>query len=445
MAVPMTVVDVTAANAHEVLGKWILPSGMPLIWDPAKSHGPYLHCGKSGVDYLDLFSFFATRPLAFNHPKLTDPAFREKLGSLAAHKPSNCDVYTVEYAKFIDSMGRVAFGGEFEHIFVIEGGSPAVENALKTAMDWKHRRNLAAGKGPKGTEIAHFRECFHGRTGYCLSLTDSHDVRKTQYFPKFDWPRLSNPKLRFPFTEAALADVEEREMAALKELDAAFEQRQDQIAAVIIEPIQGEGGDNYFRSEFLRQLRKRCNEQEALLIFDEIQTGFGATGRWWDWQHHNVKPDIVVFGKKTQVCGFAATSRIDEIDSVFKVPSRISSTFEGSLVDMVRCQRIIEIIEEEDLLDNVASMGSYLLKLLHELAEGHRSLSNVRGRGLWAAMDLPTPDERDRLVQACFEEELLILPCGTHSVRVRPALDIEADALGRGVAQLEAGLRRAYA
>ncbi len=436
---------VTPTNVHEVLSRWTLADGLPLVCDLKKSQGPYLHDSKTGKDYLDFFSFFASRPLGYNHPKLSDPAFLERLARAALHKPSNCDVYTVEYASFCDAFGRVALGGEFRYLFFIEGGSPAVENALKAAWDWKHRKNADQGRGDElGNVVVSFKQAFHGRTGYAIGLTDTADKRKLQYYPMFSWPRVTNPKMRFPFDAEAKQEVQGLEEQALGELAALFDQHGHDIAAIIIEPIQGEGGDNYFRSEFLQALRKVCDEREALLIFDEVQSGFATTGKWWDYQHHGVKPDLLVFGKKTQVCGFAADARLDEVENVFRVPSRISSTFEGNVVDMVRCQRIIEIIVEDKLLDNAVTMGAYLQKLLLEEAASYDVLTNVRGRGLWAAFDLPSPEVRDRLIQACFAEQLLLLPCGSKSVRMRPALDVGGDAIGRAGAQLEAGLRRAF-
>ena len=414
---------------------------MAVVCDLNASHGHYLRDAISGTDYLDFFGFFASRPLAFDHPKLCAPEFVERLGAVARHKPSNCDVYTSEYATFVDLFGRVVLGGDFVHVFFIDGGGPAVDNAVKAAIDWKVRKNLGAGRGEVGRQIIHFKQAFHGRTGYALSLTDSFDLNKTRYFPKWDWPRISNPKIIFPLSEESIAAAEERETEALGEIALSFERHGDDIAAVIIEPIQCEGGDNYFRSEFLRQLRRLCDEREVLLIFDEVQTGFGATGKWWDWRHHDVRPDILIFGKKTQVCGMAATGRLDEVDSVFSVSSRISSTFTGNIVDMVRVQRVIEIIEEERLLDNAITMGEYLLHVLTEVMKSHPAVRAVRGRGTLAAFDLPDRATRDALLASCFRQELLVLPCGDRSIRFRPSLDISADAIGRAGAQLEAALR----
>jgi L-lysine 6-transaminase len=192
----------------------------------------------------------------------------------------------------------------------------------------------------------------------------------------------------------------------------------------------------------LRTLRDIADRTETVLVFDEVQTGFGGTGQWWDWQHHQVQPDVMVFGKKTQVCGIAATQRFDEVDSVFHVRSRISSTFSGDLVDMVRCQRVIEIITEQNLLAHVRRMGTYLLDLLTALQKEHAAMSQARGRGLLAAFDMPTTEARDRLLKACYEQCLLLLPCGSRSIRFRPPLDVRPDSVGRAAALLETALRR---
>jgi L-lysine 6-transaminase len=437
-------VRVAPGDVHATLGKWILTDGLAVVCDLSRSDGAYLHDAKSGTDFLDFFGFFGSRPLSFNHPGMRQAEFQERLREVALYKPSNCDVYTEQYASFVDVFGCVVLGGAFDHLFFIVGGGAAVDNAVKAAIDWKHRKNIATGRGHKGNQVIHFAQGFHGRTGYALSLTESHDIRKTQYFPVFDWPRVLNPKKTFPFDERALADVEVREHKAISQVIEAFDRHPDDIAGVIIEPIQSEGGDNHFRSEFLQQLRRLCDEREALLIFDEVQTGFGATGAWWDWENHGVKPDLMVFGKKCQVCGVAATARLDEVDSVFSVPSRISSTFAGNLVDMVRCQRVVEIVQEQELLTNAANMGKYILHVLAGVADSHPEITGVRGRGVLAAFDVPTTEERDGLVSACYTEELLVLPCGERSIRLRPALDISADAIGRAGAQLEAAICRAY-
>jgi L-lysine 6-transaminase len=290
----------------------------------------------------------------------------------------------------------------------------------------------------------HLREAFHGRTGYTLSLTNTADPRKTQYFPKFDWPRIDNPKINFPATAQSLADAERREKAALEQAKRFLHERKDDIAAFIMEPIQGEGGDNHFRPEFFKAVRQLCDENDMLLIFDEVQTGVGLTGKMWGFQHFNVEPDIFCFGKKTQVCGFVSNDRIFDIgENVFTVPSRINSTWGGNLTDMVRSQRFFEVIDEEKLVDNAARVGVYFLGELQRLGEEFPQLvSNVRARGLMAAFDLPTAEGRDAAIKAMMQNDLMVLASGQQSMRFRPPLNLSMDEAAEGIRRMEKALQQ---
>jgi len=416
-------------EVHAVLGRHLLVDGLHLVMDLERSHGVRIFDGLRGREVLDFFGAFSTIPVGYNHHGTRTEEFRRRILPAALNKPSSSDIYTPELAEFVSTFARTLPPPLRNHLFFIEGGALAVENALKAAFDWKVRKNLAAGRGERGTAVLHFRQAFHGRSGYTLSLTNTADPRKIQYFPKFSWPRVSNPKLSFPVTPEVLADVEAAERRTLEEIEAALAADPDGIAALLLEPIQGEGGDNHFRPEFLHALRALADEAELLLVFDEVQTGFGTTGRWWCCEHFEVLPDILVFGKKSQVCGIAATARLDEVDSVFRVPSRINSTWGGNLVDMVRCQRFIEIIEEEALLENAVRVGEDFLAGLRDL-EGRfpGQVTNARGRGLMLAFDLPDRDLRTRALRALNERDLLALPSGERAIRFRPALVIrEAD------------------
>ena len=155
-----------------------------------------------------------------------------------------------------------------------------------------------------------------------MSLTNT-DPTKVDLFPKVDWPRIDNPKVIFPL-EDHLDEVVAAEKKAIAQIEKAIADDGDDIAAIILEPVQGEGGDNHFRKEFFQELRRICDENDIILIFDEVQTGVGITGKMWAHQNYGVEPDIFCFGKKTQVCGIAASDRLNEIDSVFKVSSRIT-------------------------------------------------------------------------------------------------------------------------
>jgi len=436
-------VRVAPADVRDTLSRHILVDGYHLVQDIEKSHGVWLHAALRGREMLDFFGHFSTNPVGFNHPKMATPEFRERILPSALNKPANSDVYTTFMAEFVESFSRVVPPGFRDHLFFVEGGAVAVENALKTAFDWKVRKNLAAGRGELGTQIIHLRQAFHGRTGYTLSLTNTADPRKTQYFPKFSWPRVTNPKLRFPITDEVLAEVAESEARAVAEIERAVAENPHDVAALILEPIQGEGGDNHFRTEFFRELRRLADEHEFLLVFDEVQTGFGTTGKWWAFEHFGVEPDLFAFAKKTQVCGFAATSRIDDVDSVFRVSSRINSTWGGNLVDMVRCQRIIEIVEEDGLLENAARIGAHLLAGLRGLeARFPGQVTNARGRGLFAAFDLPDPETRGRALAAILEADVLGLASGERAIRMRPPLILSESEADEGLRRIESALSK---
>ncbi len=426
-------------EVHQTLGRYMLADGFDLVLDLKKSKGCRIYDSRTGTYFLDGFSFFATAPLGCNHPAMTTPEFIKKMGEVAINNPTNSDIYTVEMAEFVDTFGKYAVPKHFHHLFFIAGGALAIENGLKTAFDWKIRKNLDKGIGKKGRQIIHFKDAFHGRTGYTLSLTNTFNVNKTKYFTKFNWPRIENPKLRFPLTDANLSDVKEREKHAVAEINNAVAQNPDDIAALIIEPIQGEGGDNHFRKEFFQELRKLCDEHDMMFIVDEVQSGVGLTGKMWAYQHFDFKPDILAFGKKTQVCGIMVGDRVDEVkENVFAVPSRLNSTWGGNLVDMVRCQKYLEVINEEHLIKNAEMQGKRLLQGLEAIAEKYpQKISNVRGRGLMCAFDLLTPEKRDALKEKLYANHLLVLTCGSVTIRFRPPLTLTSEEIDEALEIVE--------
>lgn len=441
-------------DARKHIDKRMLADGMSQIIDLDKSHGSWLVDGRDNREYLDLFSMFASLSVGYNHPYVVKN--KDRLMSSAINKPTNSDVYSVEMAEFVSTMGRVAQPEYLPYAFYIEGGGLAVENALKAAFDWKVRKNLSKGIKNKGAQIIHFKECFHGRTGYTMSLTDSPDPRKTLYFPKFDWPRIENPKIEFPLNSINLQDVIDREKLAINQIKKAIHDNPDDIAGLIIEPIQGEGGDNHFRCEFFKELRSLANQEEFLLIYDEVQTGVGISGHMWAHQaftpnncqcnceNSSTAPDIMAFGKKTQVCGIFGGKRLDEVDDhVFSESSRINSTWGGSLVDMVRFTLYLEIIENENLVENAKKMGGHLSLRLSELQNNHPDhVSNVRNRGLFGAFDLNNGDKRDKLAYTILDEGAMMLGCGKKSIRFRPHLNINAQEIDQGFEMINRALNR---
>ena len=425
-------------NVRDILSEHMLTKGMmPMVLDMEASRGVHLQDAHSGRTYVDLFGFYASNPLGMNHPQMTDDeAFLERLMDAAVNKVTNSDVITEHMGRFVQTFDRVGIPEYLPYTFFISGGALAVENALKTAFDWKVRKNFQKGyRREVGHEVLHFDQAFHGRTGYTLSLKNTADPRKTMHFPTFDWPRIMNPKVHFPLDAEEKQRVREHEERALQQGKRSFHERADRIACVILEPIQGEGGDNHFRPEFLQQLKDLAHENDALLIFDEVQSGVGITGEFWAHQSLGIKPDIIAFGKKTQVCGILAGRKLDEVDDhVFKMPSRINSTWGGNLVDMVRFDRILEIIEEHDLVSHAGAAGQHLQDRLHELATDVPMISNVRGRGLMCAFDLPSTHLRDRVKERTFDEGAIVLGCGERSIRFRSPLTITEDDIDEGIA-----------
>ena len=433
--------DVTPAEVRSVLARSILADGLDLVLDIDRSRGSYLVDARTGRSYLDMFTFFASSALGMNHPRLADDdEFRAELAAAALNKPSNSDVYSVPMARFVDTFARVLGDPALPHLFFVDGGALAVENALKVAFDWKSRLNEARGLDPAlGTQVLHLRGAFHGRSGYTMSLTNT-DPNKVARFPKFDWPRIDAPWIRPGLNEEAMDAVEAE---SLRQARAAFEAAPHDVACFIAEPIQGEGGDRHFRPQFFAAMRDLCDEFDALLIFDEVQTGCGITGTAWAYRQLGVMPDVVAFGKKTQVCGVMAGGRVDEVaDNVFAVSSRINSTWGGNLVDMARSRRILEVIESEGLFDRAAESGRYLRDRLDELAVEFPGLvRDVRGRGLMCAFSMPTAAQRDSLVARLWECGVIMLGCGSDSVRFRPALTVSRDEIDAAVDATRAVLR----
>jgi L-lysine 6-transaminase len=435
-------VTILPTEVHSILRSHMLADGFPIVFDLEKSHGTYVYDSCTNRTFLDYFTFFASGALGMNHPKLREPSFIEKLGKVAVNKPSNSDAYTVELAEFVETFAQLAQPSYLPYAFFIDGGTLANENAIKTAFDWKIRKNFKKGYTREtGTQVIHFRNAFHGRSGYALSLTNTDPV-KIKYFPKFSWPRIDNPILTFPLTEKRLEVVKNEEASAIRQVKQAILDNPDDIAALIIEPIQAEGGDNFFRKEFFIELRTICSENDIMLIFDEVQTGVGITGKMWAHEYY-VEPDMMTFGKKMQVCGFVCGKRIDEVaENVFHVPSRINSTFGGNLIDMVRAGKMLEIIQQENLIENARIVGTYLLENMGQLQNEFPSvISNARGLGLFCAMDLDSKEQRELLKSKAIEKGLILIGCSERTIRFRPPLNISAGEIDEGIAIIRSCLK----
>mgnify|MGYP000031071860 CR=1 FL=1 len=433
--------SISPNQVQETLSKHILADGLDLTFDMEKSSGVHIYDTKYNRTLLDFFSCFASIPLGYNHPKmLNDEEFKKNLMLAALTNPSNSDVYTTQYAQFVETFSRIGIPSYLPHAFFIAGGSLAVENALKTAMDWKVQKNFQKGYVKEhGFKVLHFEKAFHGRSGYTLSLTNTLP-EKTKWFAQFDWPRVSTPVIKFPYSDAGYEDLKKREALSIAQIKRAFKDHKDDICAIIIEPIQSEGGDNHVRKEFLEQLRLLADENECFLIYDEVQTGVGLSGKFWCHEHFGeyARPDILAFGKKMQVCGILAGKKVDEIETnVFRISSRINSTWGGNLVDMVRSSKILEIIQEDYLVENAAVVGQYLQERLQKIAAKTNKVLGVRGRGLLTAFDLPNPNMRDAFIKKGLEHHVMFLGCGDQTIRFRPSLTIKQQHIDVGLEVME--------
>jgi len=349
---------------------------------------------ETGKEYLDCYSQFASQPLGWNHSALQGA--RDDLGRVAMHKLANSDMYSKEYARFVEKFSEVT--PDFSHYFFIEGGALGVENALKASFDWKAQKmGINTEEAVNKLDVVHMGKAFHGRSGYTLSLTNT-DRTKTKLFPKFNW-------------------------STIYDLDYLQRYMHEYVAAIVLEPIQGEGGDNHFDLSLFHQLRELADKYDSMLIFDEVQTGLGLTGKMWAYEHFDVVPDMICFGKKTQVCGFCATDRIDEVTSnVFNTSGRINSTWGGNIVDMVRFCHIMDAIQSEKLVTNAEKIGKNLMWNLRTVEE----IDNVRGRGLMIAFDLQSVKERDHMM-SLLQKTMMVLKCGDRSIRLRPPLTFSGE------------------
>lgn len=341
---------------RERLSESVLVDGPHIVVDLNASEGSYITDAYDGTRYMDFATFYASLPLGMNHPALKNSEqAREKLLRASYNKVANPDYHTEEAAEFIETFKRVLGDSELPHLFFVEGGALAVENAIKAAFDWKSRRNERIGLETEQLEVMHLERAFHGRSGYTLSLTNT-EANKIERFPKFNWPRI-------PVADSCEISGEELEAAERDSLSKAqnfFDERPGRIACILVEPIQGEGGDRHMRPEFLKALEELAHRNDALFVLDEVQTGCGMTGRNWCYQKLGLKPDIVAFAKKIQVGGFMAGGRLmEERDNVFTVPGRISSTWGGGLLDMVRSTLILQEIERSNLVENAERMGGF--------------------------------------------------------------------------------------
>ncbi|KAF7721837.1 4-aminobutyrate transaminase [Apophysomyces ossiformis] len=400
------------------------------VADFEKSKGNYI-VDVDGNTMLDVFAQIASIPIGYNNPAFlelaTKPAFQTALANRAALgvNPTKDWVDSVE-----DAFMRVAPKG-MANVFTVMCGSCANENAFKTAFMYQAAKRRGQNDftpeelnscmknqapGSPDMSILSFSQAFHGRLFGSLTATASKAIHKVD-IPAFDWPKAPFPALKYPL-EDHVEHNKKAEAASLEQVEHIIKTNQKPVAAVVVEPIQSEGGDNHASFDYFRKLQAICQKHDVLFIVDEVQTGVGATGTFWAHEAWNLPspPDIVTFSKKFQAAGFYLNPQLRP-----KHTYRLYNTWMGDPVRAMQAAAIVNEIESKDLLSNVKQVGGYLQRGLKELAS-KGSLANVRGQGTFIAFDMHTPTERDNFLLAMRQKGVNIGGCGERSVRLRPML-----------------------
>jgi 4-aminobutyrate aminotransferase/(S)-3-amino-2-methylpropionate transaminase len=420
--------------------------------DAKKSLGNYL-VDVDGNVLLDLYGHIASLPIGYNHPDLLAAWKAGRFDWCAGFRPALGIAPSAEWVDLVTRvMTRLAPKG-LSRLVTVTTGSEAIENAVKTAFIHLARRRRA-GRAPEAAELAaamknaqadvngfkmlSFEGGFHGRSMGALSLTRSKPIHKLDV-PAFDWPTAPFPANRFPLADHAALNnaAEARSLEAVKQV---FVQYPDRVAAVIVEPIQGEGGDCHASNDFFQKLRRLAREHGVLFIADEVQTGGGATGTFWAHEAWGLDdpPDLVTFAKKMQVAGFYLKDELFPAE-----PLRIFNTFLGDPLRMAQLEVIAEISDRDRLVENAKVTGAYLVRSLERLQARYPAvLSNARGRGTFAAVDARDAATQAKLLEHLRRAGVESGGSGTHSIRFRPANILLPRHVDEGLGVLEEACKR---
>lgn len=407
-----------------------------VIADDAKSRGCWL-VDVDGNVLLDLFANFALGALGYNHHALIAAARSDEYLRASLNPTSTPFLTTPFWFEWLEALQERYAPRGMSKVFFVDGGGEGVEAALKAAFIVHGERRRAAAGQPEnplelsadeqarildngGTEsiLVSFSGAFHGRGIGPMSASHSKVMHKAD-LPAFRWPMAPFPANRFPLSR--YADENDRaETAAIQELGRILDAANGKVAAVIVEPIQGEGGDRHASPAFFRGVQALANKAGAAFILDEVQTGVAISGTMW--LHEQLElprpPDLMAFGKKMQMGGFFATAPYD-----IKRFGRMYQTRNGDRARATLALAILRTIESEGLLANVQKTGAYFLQCLEELSERHPALLlEPRGRGFLLAFDLPTVPVRDDFLKRCLKRGVFATYTGTRSVRLRPHL-----------------------
>jgi 4-aminobutyrate aminotransferase/(S)-3-amino-2-methylpropionate transaminase len=400
--------------------------------DARRSLGNYA-VDVDGNTLLDVYGHIACVPVGYNHPALLEAFRSEKFAWLAGWRPALGVAPPPEWVDLVEGpLMRCAPKGH-DRVMTVTTGAEAVENALKAAFAWKMRRrrdgrpwsadDLAAvmknhQPGVHELKVISFEGAFHGRTLGALSATRSKAIHKLD-FPAFDWPVVPFPANRFPL-DAHVEENRALEARVLAQIEDVLRAAEGTVAALIVEPIQGEGGDRHASASFFRALRSLLTKYEAAFIVDEVQTALGATGTFWaheQW-HLEEPPDVVTWSKKFQLGGLHLRA-----DFVPTEAYRLFNTFLGDPLRAAQAEVILDVVARDGLIDHTRRTGELLVAGLADLCARYPAVfSQPRGLGTFAAVDVRDAATRDRILDGVRQIGLEAGGSGDRSIRFRPAL-----------------------
>lgn len=388
--------------------------------DFEKSKGAYLFDKTTQKKYVDFMSMYATLPLGYNHEIFSTPLFKEEILRTSNVKITNCEMLSDESEEFNKEF--ISFAGKqyFTHFHYCCTGALGIEAAIKTAIDYT---------GFQSPKVISFKGSFHGINSYGGFVTDRFPPVSTRLdgFPGGEWPIIDNPIITYRDNKP-IEDLD-KVQSVFNEIESVI-QEDGQVCCILIEPIQCTFGDRYFPMSFFTGVRRIADKYNIPLIFDEIQVGFGSTGKLWYYEHTGIIPDILVFGKKTQLSGIMVK---DKFAKIFKTPTRLEVTWDADLIDMIRCKYVMKAMQQYDVIKNVQARSEELYSGLH----GLKNICNLRNQGLLFAFDFDSRSNRDKFMESLVKNGLICNPTKDLTIRLRPNLFVNKEEVNHALNILE--------